>query len=457
MQNQAADDDGRKGITWFHGIAHPRAEAESVGLNYSLAALEESGRNLVGKPLRGYHEGESAGSVVHTYIGDDRKLHAIGKVEGDSFETTLMQVQLERGLANALSLNQPSLVNLDTGGIRPIREPLDLGVVHVKDAARGPECIIDAWAQWPEVEALTAAKKSGDILPREGETGSNQINSAKRKLAEIVWKLEMEKTAATTPVTAQPAAPAPAVVPPPPPQVAPPAAAAPAVVAAPVQPEAAKPAPKLEDPYKALELSVEKMKDQRATIETLTKRAAELEAKLKEAAASGAPSAPSVKDRAVAACKAFHTHCEKMFKGKEVPEAIKQALASMDKYQTMAEPDLVTRLPEIEVACACSAQGAAFAEEAVKFGEENKRLREENDGMKRKIFSDFEAEIRTVSAVKKEMAAQVGDFTSRVEAVPPPKRQRAEAAPAAAAASTMSPSDAAISRVDSELRTLLGL
>jgi hypothetical protein len=376
---------------------------------------------------------------------DDKKLHVIGRVGGgDSFESTLLQEYVKRGVANALSLDQKIFVDLDTGSIRASGEPIGVGLVDVKDSRRGPECVIDAYVQWPEIEEIiretdknrnATPKNSEDILRSDGsgEINSDNKNKAKRRLSELVYKLEMDKSSTTpvAPVTTPPAAPQAAAVQPPPQQQAP--APQQAAVATPPPPqEAQKPIPKQEDLFKALEKSAEMLKDQRATISAL-------EAKLKEAtaaAAAGTQLAPSVKEKTLALINTFRTHANKTYQGREMPAPIKQALAEMEKYPNLPEPEQVKKHSEMEVACACSIESSAFATQLVQMGEEAKRLREENDGMKRKIIDTFEAEVRMVTAAKKELAEHGADVSSKIAeaAAPQAKRQCAEQPPAAAAA-----------------------
>jgi hypothetical protein len=144
---------------WFHGTVHPRAEPTSRGLNYSLAALQKCCSRLPGKPLIRYHNAAPSGSVVHSYIGKDDALHMVGRVQHGAYEATLVCEYLKAGIINALSLDQAIQIDLDTGGIEPIGEPDDVGMVHVTDAGRGLECVIDSYAQWPEIEKLM---QSGD-------------------------------------------------------------------------------------------------------------------------------------------------------------------------------------------------------------------------------------------------------------------------------------------------------
>lgn len=401
-----------------------------MGLNYSLDDIHKCRDRLAGKPLQPYHDPETSGSVVHAYVGEDDALHAVGRIGCDKFEETLAQVMIKRGILNALSLAQNSRIDLETGAIEPVGEPRHLGLVHVSDAGR-EDCIIDAYAQWPEIEEIMRGENSEKrrIYIAGGiEETPDQTNRAKRKLAEIVWKLEMEKAPALT-TPQQPPAPAAAVVPAPAP-----AAAAPAPT--PAQQEPPKPAVlKPEDAFEALRKATEMLKSQRATIEQMTKAKSEVDAKL--ASLSGVATPPSIKEKTAALVEAMRTHVKKMTQGKEIHPQLAAALASLDKYAAASEAEQLQGHSALEVACECSAQGAALAGQLVTLGEEAKRLREENDGLKRRVFADFDAEARMVSATKKELETHALDYSSRIDPTPPQKRQCLEppaAAPVAAAA-----------------------
>ena len=434
---------------YFHGIVHPRAEVTSKGINYSLESLRKCCKDLPGTELRDYHDGRPAGSVVHSYVGDeDRKLHAIAKVSGDGLEVTMMQKMIEAGLLNALSLQQLGRIDGETAEFTPVGKPVNVGVVHVSDAGRGSDCVIDSHARWSEIKRLMTAPKSvADILPPAASSEGTAVD-AKKNLAALVWKLvqernsQMSTTTATTPAAAAAAA-TPA-----------PAAAAPVPGTATAQPPAA--VPKEQDLAQALkEMTAAAMQTQTANtgllakLDAVAKEKAELEAKLK-AATPGRAAAPSKMEQAKVALAGTREHFQKMFMGKEaeMPESIKRFMAEIPKYEAMSEAELASKHQDIEVMCAASAAGAEYAKLLQERVAESKALRDENDRYKSTIFGEYTDTKRVIDAAKRDLAARGMDFSTKIDTeAPPAKRQMIEApapvAPTAAVAPVAAPAAAA--------------
>jgi hypothetical protein len=418
----------RRDSTWFHGTVHPTAGPTSVGINYSLEDLRKCCAKLPGTPLAEYHEGESAGKIVHAYIGDDNALHAVGEVCGDGFQAAVVQVMLERGLLNALSLAQQVAINTETGRVRPVGDPVNVGLVHIDDAGRGPTCVIDAHAKWAEIEELmrpgngdvSVPKNPAGILRAADPVNPVRSNPAKRRLAELVWKTEMEKApTATTPAPAQPAQ----------------TTQQPAAAAQPVQ----------ETVTLSPEHFAEALKQATATIKQLKGERDDFAAKLKASSPQGQQ---SLKERTKVLSKAMHNSFESMYTkaGRKIPPSVEKVLATLDAIDDMQEEELARRQPEVEALCAASADGCELAQRMVEAVAEIKQVREDNDRMKRDVFSEFRNVMGTVGSMKQELTSRGLDFTTKLE-VPPAKRQAVETAapaPAAAPAPTQASATAAL-------------
>jgi hypothetical protein len=410
--------DNKEDCTYFHGTVHPSADQVSRGINYSIEALRECCARLPGTPLTDYHYEQPVGEIVHAYIGKDSALHTVGRVHGDGLEATLMQVMIERGLRNALSLAQNVTIDQDDGRVDPVGNPVGVGLIDVKDSGRGPACTIDSHARWSDIEGImrsgvsgNSPKNPGDILQNGGgdEGNQSQSNAGRRKLAEIVWKIEMDKTTTTPPnmtTTTAAATPVQAIT-------MPGAAASTTTTPAPAQQAAPKSA----------ELSeTEMLKMATAKLKELMEENKKLKSGVQQ----------PLKEQTKALLRAIRMQFNKMYAGK-MSEAVDKAVTEMEnKVDPGTDEEIHKMQPQLAAMCAASADGSEYARQASELAaeakaqrEESKRLREENDRIHRDVETEWRQVMGTVGGISRVMTNTGADFTTKVEMPAPPMKQRA--------------------------------
>lgn len=93
-----------------HGIANPQGENDNYnGLYYTAPELDKLASEIcdgaiVGVPVKAEHTGEPIGQIVSGFIGDDKALHCVMKIDENSIDGAIAAGLVRDGIAAELSL-----------------------------------------------------------------------------------------------------------------------------------------------------------------------------------------------------------------------------------------------------------------------------------------------------------------------------------------------------------------